>query len=79
MPQVIDPKIGFLTSLVDDSNFITFVSNCNQLINNITVGSEKIQEWCNSNSQVLNLTKLAIMEFFKSQPQNYCTVGRYPH
>ena len=74
MPQVIDPKIGFLTSLVDDSNFITFAPNCNQLINNITVGSGKIQEWCGSNSQVLNLTKLAIMEFFKSQPQNYTPI-----
>ena len=70
MFQCVSPDHGFLTSVVDDSNFISFAKTVPLLTQFFSEGAKSIEKWCSLNYQVLNLSKASIMEFVKVHYQN---------
>ena len=70
MFQCINPDHGYITSLVDDSNFISFAKTIPQLTQHISAGAKSIEKWCSFNYQVLNLSKASVMEFVRVYSQN---------
>ena len=70
MFQCVSPDHGFLTSVVDDSNFISFAKTVPLLTQFFSEGAKSIEKWCSLNYHVLNLSKVSIMEFAKVHYQN---------